>query len=230
MAHLVVLLRERWGHRDADRLAADGDSVFGRAADCVLVLLRKSGAAGVGSIEIRTRSKYCNAQWRDRSRQRRRRHRQSESIAHGWVERIDDLVVLVAEGDVARLVDLNATRETNRIDVTEVRNARSAATAGDEPERRLVAAVQAVDVELAFAVEFGKHYAREVERRIGDGGAALRTTLRVQHNVAGVDAALGGVADVCDRDDTGTGDSDVRRKLVGVVNRHLGRSSVGGRI
>src|SRR5580704_7752089 len=108
MAHLVVLLRERWGHRDADRLAADGDGVFGRAAGCVLVLLRKSGAAGIGSIEILTRSEYCDAQWGDRSRQRRCRHRLSQSAAHGWVERIDDLVVLVAEGDPGRLVDLNA--------------------------------------------------------------------------------------------------------------------------
>ena len=38
-----------------------------------------------------------------------------------------------------------------------------------------------------------------------------------------------GVADVRDRDDTGTGDRDVSRKLVGVANRSLGRTSVGWR-
>ena len=72
------------------------------------------------------------------------------------------MVDLVAEGDIARLVDLNATREANRIDGNDVRNARSVATAGDEPERRLVSAVHAVYVEHARTVELREHDAREV--------------------------------------------------------------------
>src|ERR1700723_2018194 len=103
---LVVLLRERWGHRDADWLAADSDGVFGRTTGRVCVLLRDPRAAGVGSIEIRTRSKYCDTHGRDRARQRRGRDRLSESVVRRWVERIDDVVNRVAEGDRACLVDL----------------------------------------------------------------------------------------------------------------------------
>ena len=66
-----------------------------------------------------------------RQSKRHRRCRRPERVIHRWGERIDDEVRLIAEGDVARRIDLHAARETHCVDIIEIQQSGSAAAASD---------------------------------------------------------------------------------------------------